>query len=153
MIVSVSCSQLYQHLWAAFKPIFFHQKVVPSTLKWCNIIKFMSNLVFFKLTFFNRYWSWGFVSNDHFCIGFHYISIPGWYTLSQMVSWKNVWNPDEEMVKQWIAEVGPITTSVYVSNEFAAYSGGVLNARDCCNQKQNPRCRYVFMRKRLTNDR
>jgi hypothetical protein len=66
----------------------------------------------------------------------------GWYTAARQSAWKNVWNADEEMVKQWIAEVGPVVTTIYASGEFGSYSGGVLNARDCCNQSEDPSCRY-----------
>jgi hypothetical protein len=66
----------------------------------------------------------------------------GWYAPAQMTSWKNVWNPDEELIKQWLSEIGPVTTTVHVGNEFANYRSGVLIARDCCNQKQDSHCRY-----------
>jgi hypothetical protein len=66
----------------------------------------------------------------------------GWYTAARQSAWKNVWNADEEMVKQWIADVGPVVTTIYASGEFGSYSGGVLNARDCCNQSEDPSCRY-----------
>ena len=69
----------------------------------------------------------------------------GWYTAARQSAWKNVWNADEEMVKQWIADVGPVVTTIYASGEFGSYSGGVLNARDCCNQSEDPSCRYCVV--------
>ncbi len=70
-------------------------------------------------------------------------SFTGWYTGSSQSNWKNIWNADEEVVKQWVAEVGPVVTTIYASGEFGSYSGGVLNARDCCNQSEDPSCRYM----------
>jgi len=45
------------------------------------------------------------------------------------------------MVKSWIAEVGPVVTTIYASGKFGSYSGGVLDAWDCCNQSEDPSCR------------
>lgn len=66
----------------------------------------------------------------------------GWYTGSSQLAWKNIWEADEEVVKQWVAEVGPVVTTIFASGEFGSYSGGVLNARDCCNQSEDPSCSF-----------
>jgi hypothetical protein len=47
------------------------------------------------------------------------------------------------MVKAWVAEVGPVVTTIYASGEFGSYHGGVLNAYDCCNQSEDPSCRLL----------
>jgi hypothetical protein len=54
-----------------------------------------------------------------------------------------VWEADETMVKSWVAEVGPVVTTIYASGEFGRYSGGVLDASDCCNQSDDPSCRFL----------
>lgn len=66
----------------------------------------------------------------------------GWYTAAHQLEWKNIWNADEKVVKQWIAEIGPVVTTIYASGQFGSYSGGVLNAGDCCNQSEDPSCSY-----------
>ena len=65
----------------------------------------------------------------------------GWYTGAKQNQWKNIWNADEDDVKTWVAEVGPVVTTIYAGSGFSSYSGGVLDAYDCCDQSTDPSCR------------
>lgn len=68
-------------------------------------------------------------------------SASGWYNVAQ-TSWKNVWSPDEESIKAWISEVGPVVTTIEAGTDFGGYSGGVLNSQYCCDTISDSSCSY-----------
>ena len=45
-------------------------------------------------------------------------STQGWYSGSSQLEWKNIWEADEEVVKTWVAEVGPGITSSFLNNSY-----------------------------------
>jgi hypothetical protein len=47
------------------------------------------------------------------------------------------------LAKSWVAEIGPVATGIMGTLDFAYYSGGVLEATDCCEFTEDPSCRSV----------
>lgn len=51
-----------------------------------------------------------------------------------------MWGPSEDEVKTWVAEVGPVVTTLYVGDDFSSYGGGVLDSKECCDQISDLEC-------------
>jgi hypothetical protein len=62
-----------------------------------------------------------------------------------MTAWRNVYLPGETAPKTWVAEIGPVATGVMATSDFAQYSGGVLDAADCCDLTEDPTCRSTYI--------
>ena len=58
-----------------------------------------------------------------------------------MRDWRNAWEPSEDAAKAWVAEIGPLVTTLYAGTDFSAYSDGVLDGGDCCDQASDPECK------------
>jgi C1A family cysteine protease len=66
----------------------------------------------------------------------------GYCSHAKMTSWRNVWNADEETVKEWLASTGTVQTTIYAGRDFGSYGSGVLVASDCCDMATDPSCDY-----------